>query len=110
MNWDDGTGLQRPALLVALRRGPRVAGLIRLTDKLGGDGFDEIVTGAGPGVIFGAHVRAWDHDGSGISPMPDVNFFAYDSVYGVVVGASVVDTDGLADRHFLVAANRTRCR
>ena len=42
MSWDDGTGLQRPALLVALRRGPRVAGLIRLTDKLGGDEFDEI--------------------------------------------------------------------
>ena len=37
-----GTGSQRPALLVALRRGPRVAGLIRLTDKLGGDEFDEI--------------------------------------------------------------------
>jgi diguanylate cyclase (GGDEF)-like protein len=41
-NWDDGSGMQRPALLVALRRGPRVAGLIRLTDKLGGDEFDEI--------------------------------------------------------------------
>jgi diguanylate cyclase (GGDEF)-like protein len=41
MNWDDGTGMQRPALLVALRRGPRLAGLIRLTDKLGGDEFDE---------------------------------------------------------------------
>ncbi|HEY5657640.1 MAG TPA: response regulator, partial [Myxococcota bacterium] len=42
MNWDDGTGMQRPALLVALRRGARLAGLIRLTDKLGGDEFDEI--------------------------------------------------------------------
>jgi diguanylate cyclase (GGDEF)-like protein len=41
-NWDDGTGLMRPALLVALRRGQRLAGLIRLTDKLGGDEFDEM--------------------------------------------------------------------
>ena len=28
-----------------------------------GDGFDEIVTGAGPGAVFGPHVRGWNVDG-----------------------------------------------
>ncbi|MDH5566610.1 MAG: response regulator, partial [Myxococcales bacterium] len=41
-HWNDGSGAPRPALLVALRRGPRLAALIRLTDKLGGDEFDDL--------------------------------------------------------------------
>ena len=36
------TGCQRPALVVALRRGDALAGLFRLTDKLGGERFDEV--------------------------------------------------------------------
>jgi diguanylate cyclase (GGDEF)-like protein len=40
--WKDASGTSRPTLLVALRRGSQLAGLIRLTDKLGGDEFDEI--------------------------------------------------------------------
>ena len=41
-DWIDEDGLPRPSLLVAVRRGARLIGLIRLTDKLGGEEFDEV--------------------------------------------------------------------
>ena len=31
-----------------------------------GDGIDEILTGAGPGAVYGPHVRAWNFDGAAI--------------------------------------------
>jgi len=63
---------------------------------LDGDGFDEIITGAGPGAVFGAHVRGWNVDGGPPTSMPGVSYFAYDTPrYGVVVGAGDVDADGL---------------
>jgi hypothetical protein len=62
---------------------------------LDGDGYDEIVTGAGPGNIFGPHVRGWNIDGSAAAPMSGVSFFAYNSGYfGVAVGAADLDGDG----------------
>ncbi len=63
---------------------------------LDGDGFDEILTGAGPGAVFGPHVRAFDYDGSSaVAPLPGVNFFAYGTnKYGVVVSAGDLDGDG----------------
>lgn len=61
------------------------------------DGLDEIVTGAGPGRVFGAHVRAWNYDGSGITQVPGVSFFAYSSRYGVVVSTGDVDLDGVSE-------------
>src|SRR5262245_46745451 len=42
VDWSEEGGLPRPALVVALRRGGVLAGLFRLTDKLGGDRFDEV--------------------------------------------------------------------
>jgi hypothetical protein len=44
---------------------------------LDGDGTDEIITGAGPGIMFGPHVRGWQFDGQAITPMSSVSFFAY---------------------------------
>ncbi len=62
-----------------------------------GDGFDEIVTGPGPGAVFGPHVRGWDYDGSGTTqPLPDVSFLAYGtSKYGVNVACGDIDGDGI---------------
>lgn len=42
LDWSDPNGLPRPALVVALRRGGVLSGLFRLTDKLGGELFDDV--------------------------------------------------------------------
>ena len=63
-----------------------------------GDGFDEILTGAGPGAVFGPHVRGWNVDGATASAMPGVSYFAYGTLkYGVNVAAGDLDGDGLAE-------------
>jgi hypothetical protein len=60
-----------------------------------GDGYDEILTGPGPGVIFGPHVRGWNVDGGDVYAMSAVNYFAYDlRGYGVVVSGGDADGDG----------------
>jgi len=61
-----------------------------------GDGYDEIITGAGPGAVFGPHVRAWNYDGtSGVTPVPGVSYFAYGTPkWGVNVSAGDIDGDG----------------
>jgi diguanylate cyclase (GGDEF)-like protein len=41
MDWVE-QGVPRPALVVAVRRGGRLIGIARLTDKLGGDEFDDV--------------------------------------------------------------------
>ncbi len=61
-----------------------------------GDGFDEIVTGAGPGDVFGPHVRGWNVDGGTASPMPGVSFLAYGTPrWGVNVACGDIDGDGI---------------
>jgi predicted outer membrane repeat protein len=63
---------------------------------LDGDGDDEIVTGAGPGPVFGAHVRGWNVDGGTVTAIPGISFFAYGTPrYGVAVGCGDVDGDGI---------------
>ena len=50
-----------------------------------GDGFAEIVTGAGPGAVFGPHVRGWNVDGGAAASIPGLSFFAYGTIkYGDV--------------------------
>ncbi len=63
---------------------------------LDGDGFEEIVTGAGPGAVFGPHVRAFNSDGgASVSPVPGVSYFAYGTLkWGVNVAAGDIDGDG----------------
>jgi diguanylate cyclase (GGDEF)-like protein len=42
VDWSEPNGALRPALVVALRRNDELAGLVRLTDKLGGERFDDV--------------------------------------------------------------------
>jgi len=59
------------------------------------DDSDEITTGAGPGTVFGPHVRGFNFDGVGLTAVSKVNFFAYGTLrYGVEVGGGF---DGDAD-------------
>ncbi len=65
---------------------------------LDGDGMAEIVTGAGPGAVFGPHVRGWNVDGGTAAPIPGISFMAYNSNhYGVNVACGDIDGDGLAE-------------
>jgi len=65
---------------------------------LDGDGIDEIVTGAGPGAVYGPHVRGWNVDGGGATAIPGVSFLAYGTPkFGVNVGCGDVDGDGYAE-------------
>jgi hypothetical protein len=61
-----------------------------------GDAFDEIITGAGPGAVFGPHVRGWNYDGTpGVEPISEVSYFAYGTPkWGVNVSAGDIDGDG----------------
>jgi len=63
------------------------------------DGFAEILTGPGPGAIFGPHVRAFNYDGaSPVVPVPGVNFIAYNTQqWGVNVSSGDIDGDGYAE-------------
>ena len=61
------------------------------------DGFDEIITGPGPGAVFGAHLRAWNYDGAQLTPVDAVNLFAYpadDFRHGMRVAALDLEGDG----------------
>jgi len=91
----DGTPLVGLSFLAygTSRFGVNVAG-----GDLDGDGMDEIVTGAGPGAVFGPHVRAWQYDGDGVSPLAGVSFFAYATPkWGVNVAAGDLDGDGFGE-------------
>jgi hypothetical protein len=66
------------------------------TGNIDSDGWDEIITGPGPGAVFGPHVRAFHVDGgTGAFPVDGVNFFAYGThKWGVNVAAGDIDGDG----------------
>ncbi|MFN7972941.1 MAG: putative Ig domain-containing protein [Acidobacteriota bacterium] len=60
-----------------------------------GDPYSEIVTGAGPGGVFGPHVRGWNYDGTVLSVIAKISYFAYGTPrFGVNVAGGDVDGDG----------------
>lgn len=66
--------------------------------SLDGDASQEIMTGAGPGAVFGPHVRGWNYDGQALSAVGKVSFFAYSTLrYGVNVASGDVDGDGFGE-------------
>ncbi|MFN7973826.1 MAG: hypothetical protein U0166_16005 [Acidobacteriota bacterium] len=65
------------------------------TGNVDNDGFDEtMVTGAGPGAVFGPHVRGWNFDNTTLTTIAKISFFAYGTLkYGVNVTTGDVDVD-----------------
>ncbi|MFN7975604.1 MAG: hypothetical protein U0166_25235 [Acidobacteriota bacterium] len=73
-----------------LRYGVNVASIGFDTDLL----YSEIVTGAGPGDVFGPHVRGWNYDGSTLTAVSKVSFFAFSTLkFGVNVSGGDVEGD-----------------
>ncbi|MFN7971085.1 MAG: bifunctional UDP-sugar hydrolase/5'-nucleotidase [Acidobacteriota bacterium] len=63
-----------------------------------GDGYDEIITGAGQGAVFGPHVRGWNYDGSSVLALNKISFFAYGTLkYGVEPTGGDVEADGFSE-------------
>ena len=47
----------------------------------------EILSGAGPGAVFGAHLRGWNFDAASLTTLPNYNAFVFAATqYGVNVG------------------------
>jgi len=58
------------------------------------DGYDEILTGPGPGSVFGPHIRGWNQGGTSGTPGDQVNYYAYGTPkWGVNVAGGDVDAD-----------------
>ena len=69
-------------------------GVIPECGDLDVDELCEILTGPGPGAVFGPHVRGWRYTGTKTRPLASVNFFAYFTLrYGVNVESNDVDGD-----------------
>jgi hypothetical protein len=79
--------------------GTRKWGVNVATGDIDGDGYPELLTGPGPGAVFGPHIRAFNYDGSGhVSPITAASFFAYGTrQYGANVGCGDMDGDGMAE-------------
>ncbi|MFN7974120.1 MAG: putative Ig domain-containing protein [Acidobacteriota bacterium] len=76
-----------------LRYGVNVA-----SGDVDGDAYAEIASGAGPGPVFGPHVRGWNFDGVAIAPLPNFSFFAYATLrYGANVALGDIDGDAYAE-------------
>lgn len=97
--WDaDGSAVTPVPGLSFFAYGTRRHGVNVACGDVDGDGIDEILTGAGPGTVFGPHVRGWNHDGGVVTPIPGISFLAYGTNrYGVNVACGDLDGDRRAE-------------
>jgi len=95
-NWD-GAGAPQPIPGISyFAYGTPKWGVNVSCGDIDGDGYDEIVTGAGPGAVYGPHVRGWNCDGGGAVAIPQVSFLAYGTnKFGVNVACGDIDGDGI---------------
>ena len=95
-NYDGSRSITAIAGVSFLAYGTNRWGVNVACGDIDGDGFDEIITGPGPGPDFASHVKGWDYDNSHIEAIPGISFIAYSSYYryGAVVAAGDVDEDG----------------
>ncbi|MFN7971426.1 MAG: kelch repeat-containing protein [Acidobacteriota bacterium] len=65
------------------------------TGKVDPDAYGEIITGPGPGVVFGPTVRGFNFDATTVTAIAKINYNAYSVLqYGVNVTTGEVDNDG----------------
>jgi hypothetical protein len=95
--WDyDGSAVNAIGAISFFAYGTPKWGVNVACGDIDGDGYDEIVTGAGPGEVYGPHVRGWNYDGSAIAAMSTVSFLAYGTnQWGVNVACGDIDGDGI---------------
>jgi hypothetical protein len=92
----DGSALSTISGINFFAYGTRQWGVNVAAGDIDGDGYDEIITGAGPGAVFGPHVRGWNYDGAGATTgAPGCNFMAYGTPrYGVNAACGELEGDG----------------
>jgi len=97
--WDvDGSQADLIGSVNFLAYGTKKFGANIATGDADGDGIDEILTGAGPGAVFGPHVRGWNYDGDTLLSINGLSFFAYGTrKWGVNIHAGDVDRDGYSE-------------
>ena len=96
--WDGPGGVTPLPGLSFLAYGTHRFGVNVACGDIDGDGREEILTGAGPGDVFGPHIRGWDWNGSSVVPIPGVSFLAYGTNrFGVEVSCGDIDGDLIAE-------------
>ncbi len=94
-NVDGGSAVTMPGVNF-LAYGTNKYGVNVAAGDIDGDGFDEIITGAGPGAVFGPHVRGWNYDNDTLAAFSGISFFAFEyTEWGVNVSCGDVDGDGI---------------
>jgi len=95
-NWD-GEGPVTPCGQMGfLAYGANHWGARAACGDIDGDGYDEIITGPGPGPSYAPHVRGWNCDGDTgpVTPLHQVSFFAYNTrSRGANVSSGDIDGD-----------------